>query len=98
MEARNRAAAGRGCGDAGRSGEPGGAGRMVGRANLALRRLFGKRQGRCREISDDARTIRQCATNASGHASRSEERRGGKGCVSTCRSRWSTYFEKKTTK
>src|SRR3546814_8548142 len=22
---------------------------------------------------------------------RSEERRGGKGCVSTCRSRWSTY-------
>src|SRR3546814_19347410 len=29
---------------------------------------------------------------------RSEERRVGKGCVSTCRSRWSTYHEKKTRK
>src|SRR3546814_16957988 len=27
--------------------------------------------------------------------SRSEERRGGKECVSTCRSRWSTEHEKK---
>src|SRR3546814_20248352 len=26
---------------------------------------------------------------------RSEERRGGKGCVSTCRSRWSPYHSKK---
>src|SRR3546814_11883292 len=26
---------------------------------------------------------------------RSEERRGGKECVSTCRSRWSPYHEKK---
>src|SRR3546814_1185138 len=26
---------------------------------------------------------------------RSEERRGGKECVSTCRSRWATYHEKK---
>src|SRR3546814_13423667 len=26
---------------------------------------------------------------------RSEERRVGKGCVSTCRSRWSTYHKKK---
>src|SRR3546814_16785575 len=32
-----------------------------------------------------------------GHSSvrRSEERRVGKGCVSTCRSRWSPYHEKK---
>src|SRR3546814_11112429 len=28
---------------------------------------------------------------------RSEERRGGKECVSTCRSRWSPYHETKTT-
>src|SRR3546814_17373240 len=30
------------------------------------------------------------------HASRSEERRVGKECVSTCRSRWSPYHQKKT--
>src|SRR3546814_14326689 len=30
-----------------------------------------------------------------GHG-RSEERRGGKECVSTCRSRWSQYHEKTT--
>src|SRR3546814_13473468 len=29
---------------------------------------------------------------------RSEERRGGKECVSTCRSRWSPYLEKKNTR
>src|SRR3546814_5986116 len=29
-------------------------------------------------------------------ARRSEERRGGKECVSTCRSRWSPYHYKKT--
>src|SRR3546814_21095102 len=32
-----------------------------------------------------------------GKALRSEERRGGKECVSTCRSRWSPYHEKKKT-
>src|SRR3546814_13751418 len=32
---------------------------------------------------------------ATGHR-RSEERRVGKECVSTCRSRWSPYHEKKT--
>src|SRR3546814_15335972 len=30
-----------------------------------------------------------------GNAARSEERRVGKECVSTCRSRWSPYHEKK---
>src|SRR3546814_12475892 len=30
-------------------------------------------------------------------AARSEERREGKGCVSTCRSRWDASHEKKTT-
>src|SRR3546814_17307737 len=29
---------------------------------------------------------------------RTEERRGGKECVMTCRSRWSTYLKKKTQK
>src|SRR3546814_15066526 len=32
--------------------------------------------------------------HATHHASRSEERRGGKGCVSTSRSRWSPYNKK----
>src|SRR3546814_13750811 len=33
-----------------------------------------------------------------GHEARSEERRVGKECVSTCRSRWSTYHQKKKRK
>src|SRR3546814_18335264 len=32
------------------------------------------------------------------HIERSEERRVGNACVSTCRSRWSPYHEKKKTK
>src|SRR3546814_13292009 len=32
-----------------------------------------------------------------GQGERSEERRVGKACVSTCRSRWSPYHEKRTT-
>src|SRR3546814_14821704 len=32
------------------------------------------------------------------HTQRSEERRVGKECVSTCRSRWSPYHEKKNKK
>src|SRR3546814_17655319 len=32
------------------------------------------------------------------HKDRSEERRVGKECVSTCRSRWSPYHKKKTNK
>src|SRR3546814_19422900 len=32
---------------------------------------------------------------AGGHGDRSEERRVGKECVSTCRSRWSPYHSKK---
>src|SRR3546814_11428341 len=38
---------------------------------------------------------RAAPDDAAGHA-RSEERRVGKECVSTCRSRWSTYHQKKT--
>src|SRR3546814_15020995 len=35
------------------------------------------------------------AQKSASSAVRSEERRGGKECVSTCRSRWSPYHEKK---
>src|SRR3546814_14632040 len=41
-----------------------------------------------------------CPTGARPHPTeypRSEERRVGKACVSTCRSRWSQYHEKKNT-
>src|SRR3546814_3603200 len=36
-------------------------------------------------------TTQLSATDVRSHASRSEERRVGKECVSTCRSRWSPY-------
>src|SRR3546814_12304152 len=39
---------------------------------------------------DDQRA-RHPRAGAAGGQDRSEERRGGKECVSTCRSRWSTY-------
>src|SRR3546814_13331302 len=41
---------------------------------------------------------RKQAAHAVHHLSRSEERRVGKGCVSTCRSRWSPYQYKKKNK
>src|SRR3546814_9961773 len=49
--------------------------------------------------ASSATICRRCgstAVNGSGH--RSEERRVGKECVSTCRSRWSPYHLKKTAK
>src|SRR3546814_15743388 len=57
--------------------------------------------GRASEILSDAaargrRTEpRQRRTVVLLHRGRSEERRVGKECVSTCRSRWSPYHEKK---
>src|SRR3546814_20589449 len=36
-----------------------------------------------------------CVTNSERRISRSEERRVGKECVSTCKSRWAAYHEKK---
>src|SRR3546814_19838508 len=46
---------------------------------------------------NSASTTSSSAFGASppGAAARSEERRVGKECVSTCRSRWSTYHKKK---
>src|SRR3546814_19177057 len=40
----------------------------------------------------------QGSATAQARPFRSEERRVGKECVSTCRSRWSPYHQKKTTK
>src|SRR3546814_15154382 len=40
---------------------------------------------------DEAKTLLVAGTPSTSGASRSEERRVGKECVSTCRSRWSPY-------
>src|SRR3546814_6632730 len=48
-----------------------------------------QRLGADQTIKTDVRII--AATNRQLKESRSEERRVGKECVSTCRSRWSTY-------
>src|SRR3546814_5423675 len=46
------------------------------------------------QLTDGAGFSRRCSakqTSDIAHANRSEERRVGKECVSTCRSRWSPY-------
>src|SRR3546814_2372343 len=49
-----------------------------------------QRKRRRQEVAEEALFVRKMA--AEGHAAqRSEERRVGKECVSTCRSRWSPY-------
>src|SRR3546814_4073083 len=48
--------------------------------------------GRCSEVfSKELRESRRGAMSVSADHTRSEERRVGKECVSTCRSRWSPY-------
>src|SRR3546814_11787929 len=51
------------------------------------------------EVFDGGRIAKQdalrCATASGHHDGRSAERRVGKECVSTCRSRWSPYHKKK---
>src|SRR3546814_10446092 len=49
--------------------------------------------GRCERSAEAAVyfSIAESLTNAAKHSRRSEERRVGKECVSTCRSRWSPY-------
>src|SRR3546814_15082455 len=44
---------------------------------------------------DGAEIMAQRRTGAGGRRLRSEERRVGKECVSTCRSRWAPYHSKK---
>src|SRR3546814_13694500 len=46
-------------------------------------------------VFDDPQTIFPYPMTSLLHIWRSEERRVGKECVSTCRSRWSPYHEKK---
>src|SRR3546814_20687141 len=63
-------------------------------AENCLRRL-GERQHRLGRILN----LRERLHEVTVAAKRSEERRVGKECVSTCRSRWSPYhYKKKTTK
>src|SRR3546814_12502535 len=54
--------------------------------------------GSCHEPDDraaDRRSVAGCGchVDSAGGGQRSEERRVGKECVSTCRSRWSPYHE-----
>src|SRR3546814_16920656 len=77
------------------------------RAGAGLRRMEphdpsrGYRHGRRRHdaFDDDGDSARHPRARAGGSGRlslvRSEERRVGKECVSTCRSRWSPYHEKK---
>src|SRR3546814_14690068 len=58
-----------------------------------LLKLFGLRMGTAR--TPGRRAERLTAFYAQRPDLRSEERRVGKECVSTCRSRWSPYHEKK---
>src|SRR3546814_20341312 len=53
----------------------------------------------CRIVADQHRLLPviEVAPRAVDVAGRSEERRVGKECVSTCRSRWSPYHYKKNT-
>src|SRR3546814_18836381 len=61
---------------------------------VARRDLLGPREKgqRSLRIAKRERGLSRSAQRAA----RSEERRVGKGCVSTCRSRWSPYHKKKT--
>src|SRR3546814_18893989 len=53
--------------------------------------LLAAREGRRIDIVIDAGVDRAETEHVHRHAVRSEERRVGKECVSTCRSRWSPY-------
>src|SRR3546814_5806416 len=65
------------------------AGRIMGRPQLDAPLLEADRMG----MIDEVRVHQHLAPRAE---QRSEERRVGKECVSTCRSRWSPYHTKKT--
>src|SRR3546814_15901690 len=62
-------------------------------AEIFLRQIVGRQRGGVigrpgDEVVEDARPLRRVALKG---ADRSEERRVGKECVSTCRSGWSPY-------
>src|SRR3546814_7377607 len=60
--------------------------KVRGRKWLGIYRAQLEQDGRCRTSSGQRHFCTRCAS-----ALRSEERRVGKECVSTCRSRWSPY-------
>src|SRR3546814_12080080 len=61
-------------------------------------RMRARRRPRCFGFEQDAAQRRQAVAAEKGAEERSDERRVGKECVSTCRSRWSPYHEKKKNK
>src|SRR3546814_17410382 len=70
------------------------------RARLAFRsfapgRRSWRRDGRSHDGGDEADPVALAFGTGKGDARRSEERRVGKACVRTCRSRWSPYNSKK---
>src|SRR3546814_15101439 len=67
------------------------------RAGLQLQRTQGQLQ-RIRPIAYADRPTSAAGLGPGGLESRSEERRVGKECVSTCRSRWSPYHKRKKRK
>src|SRR3546814_13965664 len=68
-------------------------------SDLGLRLVFSVCTGDVREVAPGCLGEPQhdggLSGDERGHGERSEERRVGKECVSTCRSRWSPYHEKK---
>src|SRR3546814_602172 len=67
-------------------------------ATAMLREKFQRREMSVEEIAETANVLAQHSLGSigfsglmTGAAKRSEERRVGKECVSTCRSRWSPY-------
>src|SRR3546814_13888823 len=77
------------------------AGAAARRRHPVLRRIaFGDQIARhVDEVGEAVLLVHEMAVVVPGaaHLLRSEERRVGKECVSTCRSRWSPYHEKKST-
>src|SRR3546814_8246809 len=59
-------------------------------SDLLAQRLYRDRDGRHPDRTDPDLVGPRASTRSDGRA-RSEERRVGKECVSTCRSRWSPY-------
>src|SRR3546814_16399149 len=79
-----------------RDGEAGMGSADIDGYDVALLRMCCRHDGTGAHRSAPA-SIAEAPCSASLAPTRSEERRVGKECVSTCRSRWSRYLYKKTT-